>query len=287
MWGKVLGAAFGFMFGKWVGLLLGIYVGHMFDRSLRQDFDRKGGFSRFFDGGKDRQAIFFHATFAVMGHIAKSNGRVTEQHIQAASLLMDHMGLNKQQKREAQEAFREGKLAEFDVKETLKDFKRSVYGRREVLQMFVEIQIQAAYSDGHVNVQERELLGVVAKSLGFSDADLQTMLSRWEAEFRFHQEKQQRQQHQQQQQQQGGQRQQQRTHPASRQSLQDAFELLGVSPKSSASEIKKAYKKQMNQHHPDKLVSKGLPPEMMELAKIKAQDIQAAYDMIRTEKNMR
>ncbi|MCK8404143.1 co-chaperone DjlA, partial [Erwinia amylovora] len=35
---------------------------------------------------------------------------------------------------------------------------------------------------------------------------------------------------------------------------------------------------------PDKLVAKGLPPEMMELAKQKAQEIQAAYDLIKREK---
>jgi DnaJ like chaperone protein len=36
----------------------------------------------------------------------------------------------------------------------------------------------------------------------------------------------------------------------------------------------------MSQHHPDKLVAKGLPPEMMETAKQKTQDIQAAYELI-------
>jgi DnaJ like chaperone protein len=36
----------------------------------------------------------------------------------------------------------------------------------------------------------------------------------------------------------------------------------------------------MAQHHPDKLVAKGLPPEMMDIAKQKTQDIQAAYEMI-------
>jgi DnaJ like chaperone protein len=36
----------------------------------------------------------------------------------------------------------------------------------------------------------------------------------------------------------------------------------------------------MSQHHPDKLMAKGLPPEMMESAKQKTQEIQAAYDLI-------
>ena len=55
---------------------------------------------------------------------------------------------------------------------------------------------------------------------------------------------------------------------------------MGVTEQDSASDIKKAYRKLMSQHHPDKLVAKGLPPEMMEMAKQKAQDIQAAYELI-------
>ena len=34
----------------------------------------------------------------------------------------------------------------------------------------------------------------------------------------------------------------------------------------------------MNQHHPDKLVAKGLPDEMIEIATQKTQDIKAAYE---------
>ena len=39
----------------------------------------------------------------------------------------------------------------------------------------------------------------------------------------------------------------------------------------------------MNQHHPDKLVAKGLPDEMIEIATQKTQDIKAAYEIIKSE----
>jgi len=45
--------------------------------------------------------------------------------------------------------------------------------------------------------------------------------------------------------------------------------------------VKRAYRKLMSQNHPDKLASKGLPEEMMNLAKEKAQDIQKAYETLR------
>ena len=46
------------------------------------------------------------------------------------------------------------------------------------------------------------------------------------------------------------------------------------------------YKRQ-SEHHPDKLVAKGLPPEMMEMAKQKAQEIQQAYELIKQQKGFK
>ena len=66
--------------------------------------------------------------------------------------------------------------------------------------------------------------------------------------------------------------------------LTDAYKILGVNSDSSETQLKKAYKKLMAQHHPDKLMSQGLPPELMDVAKQKTQDIQAAYELIRKQR---
>jgi DnaJ like chaperone protein len=281
MWGKVVGTFLGFIFGRFFGAVFGLYLGHLFDQRMRPDFEKTGGFGRFFNttSAADRQAIFFHSTFAVMGHVAKSNGRVNEGHIQAANLIMTHMGLRGEQKKEAQQAFREGKSDDFVFDKTLKDFKRCVFGRREVLQMFLDIQIQAAYSDGILQAAEKVLLHTAAKILGFGRQELEDLLMRWEAEVRFHQQRQQNGDNSQNNGQDGNGK--SRAKNASASTVEDAYRVLGVARDSSSQEIKKAYKKMMNENHPDKLVSKGLPPEMMELAKRKTQDIQAAYDVIR------
>lgn len=70
-------------------------------------------------------------------------------------------------------------------------------------------------------------------------------------------------------------------------SIKDAYEVLGLDEQASDQQVKRAYRKLMNEHHPDKLVAKGLPAEMMELAKQKAQDIQAAYDSVKQDRAMR
>jgi DnaJ like chaperone protein len=52
-------------------------------------------------------------------------------------------------------------------------------------------------------------------------------------------------------------------------------------------EIVKCYRRQMSKHHPDKLKANGLPDSMLERAKERTQQIQAAYEMIRARRGMR
>ena len=67
----------------------------------------------------------------------------------------------------------------------------------------------------------------------------------------------------------------------SRQRLDDAYAALGVSPEASDEEVKRAYRKLMVEHHPDRTAAKGLPEAMRGLAEQRARDINAAYDLIK------
>ncbi|MGO2479063.1 MAG: co-chaperone DjlA, partial [Pseudoalteromonas sp.] len=282
--GKILGACFGFMFGRIIGLFIGLYLGHMFDKSLKQNFDKAGGFSGLFKGDGDvseRQALFFSSCFSVMGHIAKSNGRVSEIHIRAAGLFMDEMGLTGDDRVEAQQAFNAGKETDFSIKETVDDFKERFARRHDLLQLFLEIQIQMAFSDGVLAEQEKELLQEVSKQLGISKTQFTFLLKRYQAEFNF---RQQQQRHNQRQQGQSSSYREGSGHhvpPDNGMSRKQALALLGLNSEATAREIKVAYRKLMAQHHPDKLVSQGLPKHMMELAVKKSQDIQAAYEYLK------
>ncbi|SFB80319.1 co-chaperone DjlA [Pseudoalteromonas denitrificans] len=266
MWGKLLGTAFGFLFGKFFGAALGFYLGHMFDKSLKQDFDKVGGFQSLFSGEdvNERQALFFYTCFSVMGHIAKSNGRVSEVHIKAASIFMDEMVLSGESRQEAQDAFTAGKEEDFPLNDTLSDFKARFSGRFDLLQLFLEIQIQMAFSDGHLSSKEKLLLQKVSKQLGISKTHFAFILKRYQAEFNFR----------------SGQ-QKNNTETTSKMGRKQALEALGLTDSANDKDIKKAYRKLMSQHHPDKLVSQGLPKHLMEIANRKSQDIQAAYQYLK------
>ena len=273
------------MFGKIFGAILGLYLGHLFDKSLKNNFDKAGGFSSLFSGDdvNERQALFFSSCFAVMGHIAKSNGRVSEVHIKAANLFMDEMGLKGEERREAQHAFQSGKESDFSLKETVHDFKERFAKRNDLIQLFLEIQIQMAFSDGVLAEQEKQLLAEVSKQLGISKTHFAFVLKRYQAEFNFRKQQQRFNQQQQSQGQSSSYREGSGHHvpPNNNMNRAQALALLGLNSDATQRDIKVAYRKLMSQHHPDKLVSQGLPKHMMELAVKKSQDIQAAYEYLK------
>ena len=162
------------------------------------------------------------------------------------------------------------------LRETLAEFRQASLGQRDILRFFLEVQLQAAFADGKVEANERAILQTIADELGFSRIELARILAMAEAQMNFFHR-----------QQQGGQGQQYRQEAPSQDRLKDAYQLLGVSESDSDQEIKRAYRKEMSKHHPDKLAAKGLPPEMMEMAKEKTQEIQQAWEWIREARGIR
>ena len=63
----------------------------------------------------------------------------------------------------------------------------------------------------------------------------------------------------------------------------DAYLVLGVTKDMSLSDIKKEYQKKRREFHPDTLISKGLPEELLEKAKEKFIQIQQAYEEIESK----
>ena len=65
------------------------------------------------------------------------------------------------------------------------------------------------------------------------------------------------------------------------QPLSQAYAALGIEQSATDAEVKKAYRKLVGQYHPDKLVSQGLPEEMMEMARKRVREINTAYDRVK------
>jgi len=116
-----------------------------------------------------------------------------------------------------------------------------------------------------MHAAERRLILQVNAQLGFSASELERLEAMVRAGRRFEE------------------RHGQRTQTA-QVSLADAYAVLGISSLASDEEIKKAYRRLLSQHHPDKLVAKGLPEEMMKLASARTHQIRSAYEKIREKR---
>ncbi|NRP57392.1 MULTISPECIES: co-chaperone DjlA [unclassified Marinobacterium] len=247
--GVVLGALVGLFTGGIWGLIFGGFLGFQLERGIRSAKQMAP------------QLIFFRATFAVMGRIAKADGRVTEDEIAYARSVMDRMQLDESKRREAIEYFTEGKSPDFDLDPLLRPLAAVFRHRNDLRMIFFELQMAAAFADGEISDAERLVIVDICQRLGLKRDAIDALIRRMQAQSSFHQHWQ------------GGAPTQQR--------IDEAYGVLGVDASATDAQVKRAWRKLMSQHHPDKLVSKGLPEEMMQLAKEKAQEIQTAYDLIR------
>jgi DnaJ like chaperone protein len=264
-WGKALGGAFGFMMGGPLGALIGIAFGHNFDKGLGSVLSD----ASFKPGQQERvQAAFFTATFSVMGHIAKADGKVTPDEIRMAEAVMTNMGLSADVRDSAKKLFNEGKSDDFPLDEVLDQFKKEVHRRSTLILMFLEIQLQGAYADGRLDAAEEKVLNHICQRLGIPLEQLSRLEEMLKAGFG-----------------QGSYGSSSRNRPGT--SLADAYAILGIKKSSTDAEVKKAYRRLMSQHHPDKLVSKGLPEQMIKDATEKTQQIKDAYEQVKQSRGLK
>lgn len=254
--GKIIGGLLGLLIGGPIGLLFGVLLGHWIDLGYLRAFiaaTQAGVHTH-------AQKVFFDNTFKIMGYIAKSDGHVSESEIHAAREVMSKMGLNEVLKQQAITLFSFGKQKDFNVDHALFELRQVFRLQPTLLQLFLDIQLQMARADGGLTTAKQSTLQYICDKLGV-------------ANYRFDESRQQqwRYQHQQYQ------------HPRATEtlSLQEAYDLLNVSKEATHDEIKKAYRRAMSQNHPDKLIAKGLPPEMIKVATQKTQKIKKAFDVIR------
>ena len=253
-WGKLAGGGIGLMLGGPLGGMLGAVLGHQVDKAKNN--------ARLGPGSQEQaQAAFFTATFSVMGHIAKADGKVTQDEIQVAEQIFTHMKFNQEQRNAAIALFNKGKQDDFNLDEVLAQFKKECGRKITLIQMFMQIQLQAAYADGTKDPAEDKILKEICLALGYPVAMLSQLEAMLFAQRRQYSD--------------GA---NQTTSPSD---IENAYKVIGVSKNDSDAEIKKAYRRLMNQHHPDKLTSKGLPEEMIQIATDKSQEIQKAYQLIK------
>jgi DnaJ like chaperone protein len=199
-----------------------------------------------------------------MGQIAKVDGRVSEDEIRVARRIMNGMRLTDPQVQAAIHHFTRGKAHGYAMEARLAELAGELRGRGDLARAFVQIQLQSAVGVGHIGAEKRQALWRVANALGVTRAELAQI----EAIVRGIGSA-------------GG------TQPTLAESLTDAYRVLGVSAEAGNDAVKTAYRRLMNQHHPDKLVARGLPESMIGVAEQKTHEVRMAYERIKTQRGFK
>lgn len=260
------GIIFGALVGLWLterplGGVIGAILGLLFGSQIVRAVSGSPSSGRVSE-------TFFRTTFELVGHVAKSDGRVSEAEIDAARGLMNDLRLSPSEIAAAIECFRMGKSAAFDADFAVEQLREACGLRYDLLAAFIELQLRAALAGNGLSPPARRILMRAAERLGMSDFEF----ARMEAAVRARQ---------------AGAGARGAGRPAAERSLSDCYAELDVSANANDAEVTKAYRRQMSRHHPDKLVANGLPESMAEWAKEKTQRIQEAYEAIRAARGMR
>lgn len=263
--GKLIGGLLVFPFGP-LGLMLGLAVGHAYDMGV---FKTLRGMSP--ANLELAQKQFFDTTFKLLGYVAKSDGRVSEAEIAQAEALFRQLRMTPEQRQSAIEQFQNGARAGFDPAATVRVFAAGLGRRRQVQQTLFAFLASMALADGALDTTEKRALYDIAALFDLPTKAVDRIVAMLIAQSQFH----------------AGGAGPGAGSPDPDARLRDAYQALGVSAEDADAVIKKSYRRLMSENHPDKLVAKGVPDEMIKLATARSQDISSAYAVIKTARGFR
>ncbi len=172
--GKIIGALIGLIIarGRIWGMVVGALIGHLIDQSAAAGSAPGAGPAETPLSISDE---FFRTTFELMGHVAKSDGRVSEAEIDAARRLMQELRLGPRETRVAIERFRAGKSTAYDAELGIERLREACGMRYDLLRAFMELQLRAALAGNGLSPPARAILTRVAERLGMSGLEFAHM----------------------------------------------------------------------------------------------------------------
>ncbi len=196
------------------------------------------------------QAAFFTALFACFAKVAKADGRVSREEVDKVDYyIKSKFRFPQEQRTFAIEIFNHAKDDQNSFEDYARQLSSLLSSDPSSLVMFYDLLFELSMADGYLDPSEEKLLFQAIKIFNL-DPDLMSINKK-----KFGAD------------------------------IADAFTILGVNQNMSLKEIKTAYQRKRKEFHPDTLVSKGLPDELLDKAKEKFIEIQSAYEEIEKQKS--
>ncbi len=238
---------------------------------------------------KNREKIGFeylHATFLLAGYVASLDGKVCSAEQKVLDERFYHLRLDKQQMQAAIDYFQQGQSSDFDIGKTLDTFMYWCGDTPELCESLLTTQFAFVEADGKVDVAELRAVSHIAIRLGLQKK-FQNLLEEYRlkieeeaekiAKAKIEEQKRQREQKRYQ----AEQERLNKKRNTKERKLHLALALLGLPANASITDIKRAYRKQIKRHHPDRLLAQGYPQELLAEATKQSADINRAYRLLK------
>jgi len=249
--------------GKTLALLAVLLVAYQFYRGFKKSV------RTFEQEGADIERVpdeFVRALFGCMGHLAKSDGRVSEDEIRAARLIMHRLGLSPAMVRRAIAWFDDGKRSGFPLVQTVREVRRVSARSTSKRILFLRLLLEVALAKDVLKREERAMIWSICSELDIGRVELAQL----EAMIRA---------------QKGFKRSPAGSADAAR--VRAAYEALGVNAEASNADIKTAYRRLMNQNHPDKISGSNPAPDVIAEAERRTREVRSAYEMLKARRSIR
>lgn len=251
--GKVIAGLIGLVAAGFFGLILGLLIGHLLDRTLLKSFHfgSEGQIERI-------RNSFFETTFLLLGYLSKVDGRISQSETDYADQIIAQLALSTEQRQQAIELFRQGAGSAFELESVVAEFVNSCGSQQLPQQTLLLFLISLAQAEHGIVPSEQAALARIARLIGVDAAQLETLLRMSSAQQQFHQ-----------------------ASSLRDISIEDAYAALGVNSSASDKDVKDAWRKRMSENDPDRLIAKGVPEEMTKVATERAHEIRTAFEMIK------
>ena len=262
-WGKIIGTLAGLAMRNPWAALAGFILGHQFDRGFAQRF-------RVFENQGSRiprvSEGFVRALFQAMGHLVKVDGRVSEDEIRSARMVMHRLSLNPAQVRRAIAWFDEGKQPGFPLIQRMREVRRVSARSASDRLTFVRLLLEVVLAKESLKKEERALIWKMCVELDIGRVEFAQLEAMIRAQKGFKRSP---------------------AGDADATRVRRAYESLGISPEATNDEVKKAYRRLMNKSHPDKISSSNPGADVIAEAERRTREVRGAYEMLKARRSIR
>ena len=262
-WGKIIGTLVGLATLKPWFVLAGLFLGHQFDRGFAQRY------RSFEKQGADISRVsekFVSALFQTMGYLAKVDGRVSEDEIRAARMIMHRLSLNPAAVRRAIAWFDVGKQPGFPLLQKIREVRRVCARSASDRLTFVRLLLEVVLAKDSLKREERALIWTICTELDIGRVELAQLEAMIRAQKGFKRSP---------------------AGDADAARVRRAYATLAVSPDASNDEVKKAYRRLMNKSHPDKISGSNPGADVIAAAVRRTREVRGAYEMLKARRSIR